>query len=157
MQPCWEGWDASGCPSHGGTLMAGVSHPLRWAQLAAGPLGTERQGWSPAPDRGRKQSLTSFKNSFLASSPPARHPPLLPPCSAPLAASLPPAGPGNFPVAVETRTEDALQSRTPNKKWLCVCLDSAAPCWRAVALGHPAQLGGYRTGGGSLPAPQNPH
>lgn len=86
-----------------GTLKAGVLYPLIWPQLAALPLKTEGhgQGWNSVAaaaalgPRWRQKMQPQFsKNVFFASSLPALNPCLLPSFSVPLAASLPPAGPG---------------------------------------------------------------
>lgn len=58
-----------------------------------------------------------LKNLFLTTFPPSRPPAPLPR----LLHSLQPGQDGNFPVAVETWMKDTLQTKTPNKKWLCVC------------------------------------
>lgn len=159
MQPCQgqPGWDTVDYSLPEGTLKTGVLHPLIWSQLAALPLKTKGhgQGWNPVPaaaarvqDGGGKCSptlqkmyflLLPFLPSILAFCPPALFLWLL--------HSLQLGQDRNFPVAVETQMKDTLQTKMPNKKWLCVSPDG---CFSLPGcVGFEALLWGtlYRQGG----------
>ena len=147
--------------------MAGVLHPLIWPQLATVPLGTEGQGqgWSPSPAAaaagpGWRQKVKPyfFKNLFLVSSPPALHPPLLPSCSAPPAASLPPAGPGRELPGCCRNPDEGQASNEKAKQEMALCTPGQPLCRAGMqqlwgpSSGHPVWPGVYGAGRGFLPA-----
>lgn len=99
--------------------------------------------------------LLPFLPSILAFCPPALFPWLL--------HSLQLGQDRNFPVAVETQMKDTLQTKMPNKKWLCVSPDgrfSLPGCGGFEALlwgtlyGQGGLLGTGKGWEGSLTAPK---
>lgn len=130
MQPCQgrPGWDTADYSIPEGTLKAGVLHPRfgpswlhrPWGQRdRVGVLSQLQQPWDQ--DEGRKCSPTSQKNYFWLL---PFLPSILISCTpAPFSWLLHSVQLGqdrNFPVAVETQMKDTLQTKMPNKKWLCV-------------------------------------